>query len=502
MNLYNVKITAIRKEQYTDLPELYENPIEHACDVREGDSWIAVGGQKPEGLCDSAWTSIMKRIKLLIVILLGMTGASGQDSLTLTFSYQTTDGSYLQPDSITIENLTRNWSETLYYPDTVYTFILHTGIPNRLNDNGIQVMPNPFDGTTRVGIQSSKREQALIRISDITGRVCVEYSNLLMEGDNLFSIALTHPQTYILSVQTSSGTRSTKLTNTGHASANRIRHEGLLADREPELKSKSISPYEFEPGDRMRYRGYSPSRVSSVVTKYQFTSEQINLVFDMHGVPCDGQPFLYDYDGNIYSTVQIGNQCWMKENLRTSHFPDGTEIPVGGSVSLGDTAPYYCDFLEYYNLTIPWEERGNFYNWYAALGACPSGWHLPNDSELTALTDYITSQTEYICENTYHYTYYIAKSLASTSWWNGNAVGCDIGADPSSNNATGFSGIPAGFCLGSTSFGDEGDRAYFWSSTENNGDNAYVRYLFYYSPMVYRHFYEKILGRSVRCLRD
>ena len=58
MNPYNVKITAVRKVQHTDLSELYENPIEHACDVREGDSWIAVDGQKPEGLCDSAWESM------------------------------------------------------------------------------------------------------------------------------------------------------------------------------------------------------------------------------------------------------------------------------------------------------------------------------------------------------------------------------------------------------------------------------------------------------------
>ena len=49
MSLYNVKITAIRKVQHTDLSELYENPIEHACDVREGDSWIAVGGTEARG---------------------------------------------------------------------------------------------------------------------------------------------------------------------------------------------------------------------------------------------------------------------------------------------------------------------------------------------------------------------------------------------------------------------------------------------------------------------
>ena len=53
-----VKITVMRKACYPDLMEQYENPIEHACDVREGQVWIADNGQKPEGLCDSAWESM------------------------------------------------------------------------------------------------------------------------------------------------------------------------------------------------------------------------------------------------------------------------------------------------------------------------------------------------------------------------------------------------------------------------------------------------------------
>ena len=52
------RITAIRKADYKDLQEKYENPIEHACDIREGQVFIANGWQKPEGLCDSAWESI------------------------------------------------------------------------------------------------------------------------------------------------------------------------------------------------------------------------------------------------------------------------------------------------------------------------------------------------------------------------------------------------------------------------------------------------------------
>lgn len=53
-----VKITAVRKAHYADLIAQYENPIEHACDVQEGQVWIANGWEKPDGFCSSAWDSI------------------------------------------------------------------------------------------------------------------------------------------------------------------------------------------------------------------------------------------------------------------------------------------------------------------------------------------------------------------------------------------------------------------------------------------------------------
>ncbi len=53
-----VKITAVRKAEYTDLMEKYENTIEHACDIKEGDVFIANGWERPEGFCLSAWESI------------------------------------------------------------------------------------------------------------------------------------------------------------------------------------------------------------------------------------------------------------------------------------------------------------------------------------------------------------------------------------------------------------------------------------------------------------
>jgi len=63
--MHKVKITAVRKAIYPDLMAIYENPIEHACDVMEGQSFISVDGQRPEGLCDSAWESMERFVKEL-----------------------------------------------------------------------------------------------------------------------------------------------------------------------------------------------------------------------------------------------------------------------------------------------------------------------------------------------------------------------------------------------------------------------------------------------------
>ena len=59
------KITAIRKAYYPDLSAQYENPISHACDIEEGQTFVSVDGEKPQGLCDSAWESMAYFVKTL-----------------------------------------------------------------------------------------------------------------------------------------------------------------------------------------------------------------------------------------------------------------------------------------------------------------------------------------------------------------------------------------------------------------------------------------------------
>ena len=61
-----VRITAVRKVEHRDLMSIYENPIEHACDVCEGQSWVSVEGKRPEGLCPEAWKAMREFVEPLV----------------------------------------------------------------------------------------------------------------------------------------------------------------------------------------------------------------------------------------------------------------------------------------------------------------------------------------------------------------------------------------------------------------------------------------------------
>lgn len=215
---------------------------------------------------------------------------------------------------------------------------------------------------------------------------------------------------------------------------------------------------------------------------------------------------MMDQDGNIYKTVKIGNQEWMAENLRTTHYADGTEIPVG-NYATSFTKPYYYDSGNY---NIPLEERGYLYNWPAVMhdensskanpsrvqGICPNGWHVPSNAEWNQLVRYVRRNNCYECGNTHSP---IAKALASTTGWDSCGIeNCAIGNNLRANNATGFSAFPAG----NTVYTFRGDWTFFWSSTEESDYNAWARSLSCYNVNMCRSYEYKREGNSVRCVRD
>ena len=235
--------------------------------------------------------------------------------------------------------------------------------------------------------------------------------------------------------------------------------------------------------------------------------------------PCPGNPTVTDYDGNVYNTVQIGNQCWMRENLKVTHYANGTAIPLGNEITVYPRH-YYPN-----NDATTVLVYGLLYNWEAVMGnnnssnaspsgvqgICPAGWHVPSHSEWATLRSYVASP-EFVCDEADAHT--VGKSVASTTGWNASDTLCDIGYLPENNNLTGFSAYPAGSMwydnyannLEPLNFGISG---HFWSCTEYFNENdsnyrsAYSRSLFYDAPYFYSSSgYYKENGLSVRCLRD
>ena len=261
--------------------------------------------------------------------------------------------------------------------------------------------------------------------------------------------------------------------------------------------SSSITEDIYTSGNAVTIRFYSD---------HSTTASGFVLSIDIVQKSCGGSIKAQDIDGNRYNTVAIGNQCWLQENLRSTRFANGSEIAEGTSAS--DETPYrYAPNSD--DGLVP--TYGYLYNWTALMngaeasdanpsgvqGICPAGWHVPSDAEWTQLTDYLSEESYYWCNDA---SDNIAKSLAATTGWDANGVMCHVGNDQSSNNSTGFSALPAG------SYGEMdnefGTYANFWSTTEMGGNSAKIRFLYNGSANVSTYAEMKDHAVSVRCVRD
>ncbi len=206
-----------------------------------------------------------------------------------------------------------------------------------------------------------------------------------------------------------------------------------------------------------------------------------------------------DVDGNVYTTVTIGTQVWMKENLKVSKYRNGDPIPTNldntswQNTTSGAYAIYNNDAAN--NTTY-----GKLYNWYAVVDSrnlCPVGWHVPSDPEWKTLEIYLgMSVTDADIIGSRGSAQNIGGKLKSTSTlWTAPNTGA--------TNESGFSGLPGGFRYVNGTYYGIGYNGNWWSSTETSTTaDAWGRDLGYNNGSSSRTNDDKQDGFSVRCLRD
>jgi uncharacterized protein (TIGR02145 family) len=210
---------------------------------------------------------------------------------------------------------------------------------------------------------------------------------------------------------------------------------------------------------------YSACGNSTPVSLNQTTSACVTP-----GAPCPGTPTV-TYGGQVYNTVQIGSQCWFKENLNI-----GTRINSSLQQTDNSTIEKYC----YNDLETNCNIYGGLYQWFETMqyvttagiqGICPTDWHIPTDGEWCTVTQFLDP-----------------------------TVNCGV---------YGYSGTNAGGKMKSAGtrttsrlFGGISYNCYWWSSSEVYTNEVWYRYLFYFDSNVGRNYNNGNVGYSVRCVRD
>lgn len=220
-------------------------------------------------------------------------------------------------------------------------------------------------------------------------------------------------------------------------------------------------------------------------TVYHYRVKTINSLGTTYGNDVSFITKASDPDGNIYNVINIGDQIWMAENLKTTKYKDGKSIPnvTDGTKWAGLTTSAYC----WYDNSINYKNvYGGLYNWYAVKTGklCPTGWHVPSDDEWATLTDYLGGEN-------------VAggklKETGTSHWASPNTGASDESC---------FTALPGGCRRYDGAFLGITGNGNWRTSSEYSSTQVMYRYLFYYSEIMYSNPTNKAAGYSVRCLKD
>jgi len=444
-----------------------------------------------------------------------ITGVYSQKStITLTFTADE-NGHHVPLNSILIENLSREVDTTLYAPDTMLVIDYLVGIleNHSIGGDGFYVSqnyPNPFGGETTIDVFLPGTENVLIIVSDMLGRELLNRNYMLDHGNHSFAFYPGSESLYFLTARTDRHSQTIKMIRTPHTSSPAncaLAYKGMKSGSDRYKSGSGKASFEYYLGDQLKFTAFTDlgERVISSSPTYDRTYH-----FSFTGTPCPGTPTVTDIDGNVYNTVLIGEQCWMKENLKTTTYRNGTPVP---NVTDGEEwTNLITGAYSWYGNLIEWKESyGALYNWYATIDPnelCPEGWHVPSWAAWTQLINFAVSQGY---PNNWNDPNGAGNALKSCRQLDSPlGGGCNTTEHPRWSahgthhgfDAFGFSALPGGYRTSNGQFAYLWGYGGWWSSTETIPISAWNHHMYHYESNVIMYSYFKEYGFSVRCMKD
>lgn len=388
-------------------------------------------------------------------------------------------------ETVKVQNLTQGTSLTLAGSD-VLRLMGTVGIEQIKSNknNSLLIYPNPMTSNCNIEFDVPTACLVNIEIFDIAGKKISSIQNNLQAGSQIFNVSGLNFGIYTLNVKSEKFVYSGKIiSNSATLGLVNISNIGNLKISKAANIRKNIEvivPMQYNTGERILIKAKSGNY--STVTTLVPTKD---LTVTSNFVKCT------DTDGNNYATVKIGNQTWMAENLNTTKYRNGEDIPnitdneVWGHQSTGA----YCIM---YNSDSYFKYNGALYNWFAVMDSrniAPIDWHMPTDAEWTTLINSLGGESSAGGK---------MKDISTTYDWNNPYQGA--------SNISGFSALFGGQRYGSKgtpgSFFYYGDSGFFWSSDQYDETNAWFRGVGYSSIACFRGYEEKLYGFSVRLIKD
>ncbi|MDP1623708.1 MAG: FISUMP domain-containing protein [Bacteroidales bacterium] len=222
---------------------------------------------------------------------------------------------------------------------------------------------------------------------------------------------------------------------------------------------------------------------SNCLSNNPATSNKLTMIVYTTGTPCNGLPTV-SYGGLTYNTVQIGTQCWMRENLNIGTRISNTVVQTNNAV-----IEKYC----YNDSTLNCDVYGGLYQWnelmqyvttQGAQGICPSGWHVPTEDEFITLATYVGGAP-------------VAggklKEAGTLHFRPPNT---------SATNEFGFTALPSGYSYNNSIFSNIYQTGYFYTSTDSQPSGVVFRSVSLSVASLGTYFNYKTTGNPVRCLKN